>query len=94
MDWNLRTTATGPWLAILTDQIQLTDVFEAFVERLDKHLDEIQDSQLRLAAIDTKHEEKCCIVAVDELRVRRSRVDEKASRVLEEVADGIFSLRD
>ena len=36
------------YLVDVKDEIELADVLEALVERLDQHLDEVEDAQLRL----------------------------------------------
>lgn len=56
----------------MEDQIQLTDVFKAFVQSLHKDLDEVKDSQLRLRAVDTEYKVEGSVVTIYELVVRSS----------------------
>ena len=53
----------------MEDQVELTDVLEALVERLDQHLDQVEDAQLWLGRVNTEHEVESGVVPVDELVV-------------------------
>ena len=74
----------------MEDQIQLTDVFKAFVQSLHKDLDEVKNSQLRLRAVDTEYKVKGGVVTIYELVVRSSY---KAA-TLQEVTDVVVPLAD
>ena len=56
----------------MEDQIQLADVLEAFVQSLDKDLDEVENTQLWLWAVDTEHKVERGVVTIYELVVRAS----------------------
>lgn len=47
-------------------QVQLADVFEAAVQHLDKHLDQVQDSQLALILVHNEDEVEGCVMPVDD----------------------------
>lgn len=53
------------YLIHVEDQIKLADIFKAFVECLDKNLDEVEDTQLRLWAVHTEHKIEGSIVTID-----------------------------
>ena len=56
-------------LVHVEDEVELAYVLEALVERLDQHLDEVEDAQLRLGGVHAEHEVERGIVPVDELVV-------------------------
>ena len=59
-------------LVHMKDEIELADILEAFVQRFNKDLDQIQDAKLRFARVDAEHKVEGGVVSVDELVVRAS----------------------
>lgn len=62
------------------DQVELTYVFEAPVQHLHKHLDEVQNAKLALVLVHDEHKVERGVVSVDNpdvLRVCRVRLLEK-----------------
>ena len=53
----------------MEDEVELAHVLEALVERLDQHLDQVEDSQLGFRGIHAEHEVEGGIVPVDQLIV-------------------------
>ena len=51
------------------DEIELADVLKALVERLDKHLNEIEDAELGFGGIDAKHKVERGVMSVDQFCV-------------------------
>ena len=87
----------SPHLVHVEDQIQLTDVFKTFVQSLDKDLDEVKNSQLRLWTVDTEHEVKGGVVTIYELVVRSSyktATFQKVTDVVVPLADQLEGLLD
>ena len=56
-------------LVHVEDEIELAHILEALVERLDQHLDEVEDAQLGLGRVDAEHEVQGGVVPVDQLVV-------------------------
>lgn len=52
-------------LVDVEDEVQLTDIFEALVERLDKDLDEVQNAELALRRVDGHEKIERGVMAVD-----------------------------
>jgi len=73
------------------DEVQLAHVFKALVEHLDKDLDQVEDAQLRLAAVDDEDKVERRVVPVDDARVLPVRRDAPA---VDEVAHVVAPLRD
>ena len=74
----------------MEDQIQLTDVLKAFVQSLDKDLDEVENTQLWLWAVDTEDKVEGGVVPVYELVVWASY----ETAALQEVTDVVVPLTD
>ena len=74
----------------MEDQIQLTDVLKAFVQSLHKDLDEVENAQLWLWAVDTEHKVKRGVVTIYELVVRASY----QTAALKEVTNVVVPLTD
>ena len=53
----------------MKDEVEFADVFKAFVERFDEHLDEVEDAQFGFAGVDAEHKVKGRVVPVDQLAV-------------------------
>ena len=76
------------------DQVQLADVFEAFVERLHEDLNEVEDAEFGLGRVDAEDKVERRVVSVDELEVVGVGAADDGAAALEEVAHVVFALRD
>lgn len=56
-------------LVKVEDEIQLADVFESPIQRLDKHLDQVQDPKLAFGSINHKHKVKSSVMSVNDSRI-------------------------
>lgn len=54
------------------DQIEFADVREAFIQTLNKHLDQVKNAQLRLLIVDNKNEVQGCVMSINHLYVIQS----------------------
>jgi hypothetical protein len=79
----------APHLVGVEDEVKLAHVLKHVVERLDKHVDEVQDAELRLRAVDDKDKVQRSVYPVHQLGVFRP-----GANVLEEVTHAIRALRD
>ena len=50
----------------MKDEVELANVFETLVERFHEDLNQIEDSQFGLRAVDAKHEVESRVVTVDQ----------------------------
>ena len=57
----------------MKDEVQLADILEALVHRLDKDLDQVQDAELALRRVHGKHKVQGGVVAVDQHSVTISQ---------------------
>jgi hypothetical protein len=55
-------------------------------------LNEIQNAELRLAAVHAKYKIQSRVMTVDQLTIGTRVVDEKGARILEEVAHRVLAL--
>ena len=53
----------------LEDDIEFTYVLEALVQRLDKHLDQVQYAQITFLSIDRKDKVQCGVMPIDDLGI-------------------------
>lgn len=53
----------------MKNQIQLADVFEAFIERFHKNLNQIKNAKFRFATVNAENKVEGRIVTVDEFTV-------------------------
>jgi len=52
------------------DEVKLANIFETFVERFNKDLNQVEDSKLRLRAVDAEDKVEGSVVPVDQFVVR------------------------
>ena len=69
------------------DEVELAHVTEASIERLHKHLYEVEYAELALTVVDRHDEVECGVVSVDEFDALAP-----VRRVFEEVADRVGTL--
>lgn len=56
-------------LVRVKDEMQLADVVEGTIEGLDKHLNQVEDAELGLGAVDHKHNVQSGVMTIDDARV-------------------------
>ena len=57
--------ALADYLVHVEDEVKFTDIFEAFVQGFNKDLDQVQDSQLGFAGVDTEHKVERGIMTIN-----------------------------
>ena len=61
---------THTHLRRIEDDVELADVLKVPVERLDEHLHEVEDAELRLGRVDDHAKVECRVLPVDDARAR------------------------
>merc|ERR1719430_2167 len=85
------------YLVHVKDEVKLADILKALVQSFNKNLNEVQDAEFRLTAVNTENKIESGVVTIDQLVVRSTYQRppfEKVANIVVSLGDKLEGLLD